>query len=58
MKMSECITEQKYNINWRSDEIYKRVNQEIDSWPEWKKEAYNEMFAFSTHTKLVCAGKR
>lgn len=56
--MSECITEQKYNINWRSDEIYKRVNQEIDSWPEWKKEAYNEMFAFSTHTKLVCAGKR
>mgnify|MGYP001852307455 CR=1 FL=1 len=37
-------------MEWQSTEVYKKINKEInDEWPRWKQEAYNELFAYSTH---------
>lgn len=40
---------------WKKEETYIRIKQEATTtWPDWKKAAYNEMFAFSNHaTKLT-----
>ena len=36
--------------NWNTQSAYEAINEEITpQWPEWKKRAYNEMFAVSTH---------
>ncbi len=56
--MSKNVANQNQNVNWRSDEVYKRISQEINNWPEWKKEAYNEMVAFSAHANKLSVGKR
>lgn len=35
------------------DRGYERINQEMKKWPNWKKEAYNEMFANSRSSKKI-----
>ena len=32
---------------------YERLREEMDEWPDWKKRAYNEMFATSTHSEKL-----
>lgn len=39
------------SLNKDSDMIGK-VNEDLSNWPQWKKEAYNEMFVSAHSTKL------
>lgn len=39
--------------SWISDSLYEKVCDDISKWPDWKKRAYNEMFARSSHAKEV-----
>ena len=32
---------------------YERLREEINGWPDWKKKAYNEMFATSEHSEKL-----
>lgn len=32
---------------------YERLREEMAEWPDWKKRAYNEMFATSTHSEKL-----
>ena len=43
--------------NWNMKEAYEKVNNDIKNWPEWKKEAYNEMFAVSAHGGKIAVGR-
>lgn len=38
---------------WNPQESYEKVNKTINGWPDWKKDAYNKMFAVSTNAKKV-----
>lgn len=39
-------------------DLYNRVAEEINHrWPDWKKEAYNEMFAVSAHAGKISVRK-
>lgn len=38
---------------WNPKDAYKQVNDTINAWPDWKKRAYNEMFAISAHAKKL-----
>lgn len=39
--------------SWDPQESYERVNKTINDWPNWKKDAYNKMFAISAHAEKV-----
>lgn len=40
--------------SWDPLAAYKEVNKAItDEWPDWKKQAYNEMFAVSAHAQKI-----
>ena len=39
--------------SWNPQESYEKVNKTINQWPNWKKDAYNKMFAISTHAKRL-----
>lgn len=46
--------DEKRNENtWDPLKNYERINNIINQWPNWKKEAHNNMFAISTHAKKV-----
>lgn len=48
------IKNEKNEIELNRELTYKKVNSEINTiWPQWKKEAYNEMFAVSTHATKI-----
>lgn len=39
---------------WNPQADYEKVNHTImEEWPDWKKKAYNEMFAVSAHAKKI-----
>lgn len=38
---------------WNPQESYEKVNKTINEWPDWKKDAYNRMFAVSVHAQEV-----
>ncbi len=39
--------------SWNPQESYEKVNKTINEWPNWKKDAYNKMFAVSAHAEKV-----
>lgn len=39
--------------NWDPQTSYEKVNKTINEWPDWKKDAYNRMFAVSAHAEKV-----
>lgn len=39
--------------NWNPQESYEKVNETINGWPNWKKDAYNKMFAVSAHAEKI-----
>lgn len=39
--------------NWNPQASYEKVNNTINGWPNWKKDAYNKMFAVSAHAEKV-----
>lgn len=39
--------------NWNPQESYEKINETINGWADWKKEAYNNMFAISAHAQKV-----
>lgn len=43
--------------SWTSNESYEKICKDINSWPEWKKKAYNEEFAISNHAEKVAPDK-
>lgn len=42
--------------SWNPQEAYKKISEDINKWPEWKKRAYNETFAISAHAQKVSVG--
>lgn len=51
--MSEKMAEKKSRIEWFPEENYRRINKTLNEWPDWKKEAYNRMFATSDHAQKL-----
>lgn len=47
------LKENKQKITWDPLKNYENVNKIINEWPDWKKQAYNDMFAISTHAKKL-----
>lgn len=39
--------------SWNPQASYEKVSDTINEWPNWKKKAYNEMFAISTHAEKL-----
>ena len=39
--------------SWNPQESYEKVNKTINEWPNWKKDAYNKMFAISAHSEKI-----
>lgn len=39
--------------SWDPQASYDKINETINGWPNWKKKAYNDMFAVSTHAKKI-----
>lgn len=39
--------------DFSGDESYEKVNKTINEWPNWKKDAYNKMFAVSAHAEKI-----
>jgi len=49
---------QKKENKWNQQSTYEKISEEISTnWPHWKKEAYNEMFAISTHATKIAVNK-
>lgn len=38
---------------WNPQASYEKVNSMINEWPNWKKDAYNKMFAVSVHAEKI-----
>lgn len=51
--MNKTANNTKPEMSWNPRNTYEKVNHTINEWPNWKKEAYNEMFAVSKHAKKV-----
>ena len=52
--METTIVLEKEKIIEEKEVTYQKIDNEINnSWPEWKKKVYNEMFAVSIHAKKV-----
>ncbi len=48
------ITRQTTNVEeWDPQASYEKIGKIINQWPNWKKDAYNKMFAISTHAKRL-----
>lgn len=44
--------------SWNPQAAYDKVNYSINhEWPDWKKKAYNEIFAVSAHAREVSIHK-
>lgn len=39
--------------SWNPKDAYQKVSAEINEWPNWKKKAYNEIFAISSNAKRL-----
>lgn len=39
--------------SWNPKDAYQKVSAEINEWPNWKKRAYNEIFAISSNAKKL-----
>lgn len=46
-------TSKENNENWNPLLNYEKINSEINKWANWKKKAYNEIFAVSAHAKKL-----
>jgi hypothetical protein len=55
--MSKTATNNQTKRNWNSTATYQKVTEDINGWPRWKKEAYNEMFAVSAHASKVVVSR-
>lgn len=52
--MNNTLEKTEETFDLKENHLYQQVNTEItEKWPNWKKEAYNEMFAISTHASKV-----
>lgn len=56
--MEKVMQNETEQTSWNPQEAYESVNNTINNeWPDWKKKAYNEMFAISAHAQKVAVGK-
>lgn len=51
--MKQTAKNEENTKSWNPQEAYEKVNHTINEWPDWKKRAYNEIFAVSTHAQKV-----
>lgn len=57
MNMKKMTKPETAEKSWNPLAAYNEVNRTINNeWPDWKKQAYNEMFAVSTHAKKISTG--
>jgi hypothetical protein len=33
--------------------LYEKIHKELEQWPDWKKQAYNDIFAVIKHSKKL-----
>ncbi len=52
-KMGKMEVKKANEKSWNPQESYEKVNKTINGWPNWKKDAYNKMFAVSAHAKKI-----
>lgn len=51
--MKEDLNDKAKKGIWNQKSSYQKISAAINAWPNWKKRAYNEMFAISTHAKKI-----
>lgn len=51
--MSKRKIQEHKEKSWNPLESYQKVCNTINAWPNWKKMAYNEMFAISAHAEKL-----
>lgn len=51
--MSKMSATKMNEKGWNPQASYEKVNNTINGWPNWKKDAYNKMFAVSAHAEKV-----
>lgn len=52
-KMKEALNDKDPKGIRNQKSSYQKISDEINAWPDWKKKAYNEIFAISTHAKKI-----
>lgn len=50
--MDDKTKELKQLSDAERDRNYEKINKEIEAWPSWKKEAYNNLFVSNNVGKL------
>lgn len=53
MKMEKKRATKSNEKGWDPQTSYEKVNNTISEWPNWKKDAYNKMFAVSAHAEKI-----
>ncbi len=54
MSMKKTAKPEATEKSWDPLAAYNEVNRTItNEWPDWKKQAYNEMFAVSAHAQKI-----
>lgn len=52
--MKKATKPESLEKSWDPLAAYNEVNRTItNEWPDWKKQAYNEMFAVSAHAQKI-----
>lgn len=56
--MEKAIGNETGKKSWNPQDAYDRISETINNeWPDWKKRAYNEMFAISAHAEKIMIQK-
>ena len=59
MKSPTMLQEIGTNNKAKKDDIYEKIHETIEGWPDWKKQAYNDNLAISRYSKkLVINNKK
>lgn len=53
MKMNKMTSPKLNEKSWNPQTSYDKINKMINEWPDWKKDAYNKMFAVSVHAEKI-----
>lgn len=53
MKSSAILGETIAKNKVRIDDLYEKIHETIENWPEWKKQAYNDNFAISNYSRKL-----
>ncbi len=40
-------------ISWLSEATYEKAKKEVESWPQWKKDAFEKFYSISNSSRLT-----